>query len=158
MDTFSLRMQGLTLFIGWMLAILVGLFALRILYLIYRGKIDMTCLLCESTSDKQPTAMASMARFQFLIFTFVIALSLFLVIVACAGKGGVCASFPDIPASILGLLGISGASYAVGKGIQASSNSKPGTPSQGAGPNPPTAGPVNPAAAAPVAPNQNPTV
>ena len=111
-------MANLALFIGWMLTILIGLFALYILYLIYSGKIDLKLLLCESTTDK-PTA--SMARFQFLIFTFVIALTLFLVVVGC-GTGAAC-KFPDIPSSILGLLGISGASYAVGKGIQASSDS-----------------------------------
>jgi hypothetical protein len=120
-------MEYLTQFIGWMLAILIGLFALYILYLVYWGKIKLTFLLSESTSAN-PTATASMARFQFLIFTFVIALSLFLVIVGsigkCSEKG--CPCFPDIPASILGLLGISGASYAVGKGIQASSDSSKG--------------------------------
>ena len=115
--------QSLSLFIGWMLAILVGLFALYILYLVDSGKIDRKCLLCESTSDNSKTPTASMARFQFLIFTFVIALTLFLVIVGCGS--GTC-KFPDIPASILGLLGISGASYAVGKGIQASSDSSKG--------------------------------
>jgi len=115
-------MESLALFIGWMLTILIGLLALYVLYLIYSGKIDLKFLLSESTSDK-PTA--SMARFQFLIFTFVIALTLFLVVVGC-GKGTPC-GFPNIPSSILGLLGISGASYAVGKGIQASSDSSKGS-------------------------------
>ena len=50
------------------------------------------------------------------MFTFVISLSLFLVIVS--GKNGKPA-FPDsIPGGILTLLGISGSSYAVGKAIQ----------------------------------------
>ncbi len=107
-------MTALTLFIGWMLAILIGLFALVVLYCIYTGKIDLTYLLSESTTPGA-TARASMARFQFLIFTFVIALCLFLVTVS---KG----DFPTISGGILGLLGISGGSYAVGKGIQASSD------------------------------------
>ena len=112
-------MVPLTSFIGWMLAIIVGLFAFRILYLIFTSdKIGLELLLCESTTDK-PTA--SMARFQFLIFTFVIALSLFLVVVG--NKNG--PQFPDkIPSEILALLGISGASYAVGKGIQANADNK----------------------------------
>ena len=114
-------MGNLALFTGWMLTIFIGLLALYVLYLIYSGRIDLRCLLCESTSDNSKTPTASMARFQFLIFTFVIALTLFLVVVGC-GTGAAC-KFPDIPSSILGLLGISGASYAVGKGIQASSDS-----------------------------------
>jgi len=110
-------MGSLTTFVGWMLAITIALFALRILYLIYTSdRIHLELLLCESTTDKP---IASMARFQFLIFTFVIALSLFLVIVG--NKDGI--QFPPkIPSEILALLGISGASYAVGKGIQASSD------------------------------------
>src|SRR5262249_49131478 len=53
-------------------------------------------------------------RFQFMIFTFVIALSLFLVIV---GKSP--PQFPNIiPGGILALLGISGSSFLVSKGIQ----------------------------------------
>lgn len=111
----------LTLFIGWMLAIFIGLLGLAVLYYVFTGKIDLTCLLCESTIT---TPVASMARFQFLIFTFVIALCLFLVTVG--NKCGI--QFPkEIPAGILALLGISGGSYVVGKGIQASA-SKPGTP------------------------------
>jgi uncharacterized BrkB/YihY/UPF0761 family membrane protein len=114
-------MGSLTTFIGWMLAIIIALFALRILYLIYTSdRIHLELLLCESTTDKP---IASMARFQFLVFTFVIALSLFLVIVG--NKDG--PQFPPkIPSEILALLGISGASYAVGKGIQASSNKESG--------------------------------
>jgi len=103
----------LVLFIGWMLAILIGLFGLAVLYYIFTGKIDLTCLLCESTVA---TPVASMARFQFLIFTFVIALCLFLVTVSEP------IGFPDLPTNVLLLLGISGGSYVVGKGIQASAN------------------------------------
>jgi hypothetical protein len=105
----------LTLFIGWMLAIFIGLLGLAVLYYVFTGKIDLTCLLCESTIT---TPVASMARFQLLIFTFVIGLCLFLVI--AGNKNGM--GFPDIPNGILGLLGISGGSYVVGKGIQASAN------------------------------------
>jgi hypothetical protein len=52
-----------------------------------------------------------MSRFQFLVFTFVIALSLFFVIFATNG-------FPVIPGTVLSLLGISSSSYLVSKGIQ----------------------------------------
>lgn len=107
-------MATLTLFIGWMLAIMVGLFALMVLYRIHKDKDALKYLLCESTSGDP---RASMARFQFLIFTFVISLCLLLVTVSEP------IGFPDLPTNVLLLLGISGGSYAVGKGIQASSDS-----------------------------------
>jgi len=107
-------MGALANFIGWMLAILIGLFALVVLYRIYTGAIDLKYLLCESTNTDKP--VASLARFQFLIFTFVIALCLFLVTVS---KG----DFPTISGSVVALLGISGGSYVIGKGIQAGSDS-----------------------------------
>lgn len=58
---------------------------------------------------------ASMSRFQLLVFTFVIAISLFLIVVNSKDK------FPDIPTNVLLLLGISATTYGVSKGIQASS-------------------------------------
>src|SRR5262249_3737275 len=61
---------------------------------------------------------ASMSRFQLLVFTFVIAASLFLIIASAAPP-----QFPkDIPNGILVLLGISSSSYLVSKGIQSSSD------------------------------------
>ena len=66
---------------------------------------------------------ASMSRFQLLIFTLVIALSLFLVVVSNM-------KFPDtIPPEILTLLGISASTYAVSKGIQSSANQPSPPPS-----------------------------
>lgn len=100
----------LALVIGWILTIFVGLLAAWILILIVTGKINLTQLISE------PTGQASLSRFQFLVFTFVIALSLFLIIV-----GGDRPAFPqNIPGGILALLGISGGSYVVAKGIAAS--------------------------------------
>jgi hypothetical protein len=113
-------MQNLILFLGWMLAIVVGLFAFAILFKIVAGEIKLEYLISETNGQ------ASMARFQFLVFTFVIAVSLFLVILT---KG----DFPEVPGGILTLLGISGGSYVVGKGIQASAT-KPAPPPPG--PNP----------------------
>ena len=52
-----------------------------------------------------------MSRFQLLIFTFVIAISLFVLVEANRG------SIPDIPSGVLTLLGISASTYAVSKGI-----------------------------------------
>jgi hypothetical protein len=96
--------------IGWILTIFIGLLGAWILFLIITGKIDLTRLISE------PTGEASLSRLQFLIFTFAIALSLFLIIVAKTPPG-----FPEdpypIPGGILALLGISGGSYVVSKGI-----------------------------------------
>jgi hypothetical protein len=60
---------------------------------------------------------ASLSRFQFLIFTFVIA-GLYLLLSIEAG------TFVDIPTNVLGLLGISGGSFLVSKGMSTSSQKK----------------------------------
>jgi hypothetical protein len=106
--------------------ILLFLFGFMILAAIASGKIDISTLLTEHGGG------ASMSRFQLLIFTFVIALSFFLIVV-CECK------FPEVPANVLALLGISATTYGVSKGIQASSSSGlqgkggPATGSDGAG-------------------------
>jgi uncharacterized membrane protein YgcG len=102
----------LTMSIGYGLLVLAFLFGMVILVEIIRGNIDLSGLLSED-------GKASMSRFQLLIFTFVIALSLFLMVAENGTK------FPDIPANVLTLLGISASTYAVSKGIQA--GSKPGS-------------------------------
>lgn len=61
---------------------------------------------------------ASLSRFQFLIFTFVVA-GLFLLLSIEAG------AFVEVPPTVLGLVGISGGSFIISKGI--SSNSGGGT-------------------------------
>jgi len=102
-----MSLQILTLVCGYLVCFLVGVLGLLILWQIYDGKINLSRLISEPTGD------ASMSRFQLLIFTFVVALSLFLVIVATAPP-----AFPNIPGTVLTLLGISGSSYLVSKGIQ----------------------------------------
>jgi|SRR5215469_10215256 len=102
--------------------VIVFLFGFMILAGIASGKIDISQILEEKGSGG-----ASMSRFQLLIFTFVIALSLFLIVVS---KG----AFPDkIPPEILTLLGISASTYAVSKGIQTSAGNgnKPDQQGQG---------------------------
>lgn len=84
--------------------------AIVVLYLILVGKIDIKSVLQEPDSTK-----ASLSRFQFLIFTFVIA-GLFLMLSVEAG------TFVNIPDGVLALMGISAGSYAVSKGITASNN------------------------------------
>ncbi len=74
--------------------VLLFLFGFMVLAAIASGKIDISKLLTEDGGG------ASMSRFQLLIFTFVIALSFFLIVV-CDCK------CPEIPANVLALLGIS---------------------------------------------------
>lgn len=96
----------LRLAITYGLLVLVFLFGFVILAAIASGKIDISELLEEESGG------ASTSRFQLLIFTFVIGLS-FVLIVACN------CSFPEVPANVLALLGISASTYGVSKGIQA---------------------------------------
>jgi hypothetical protein len=90
--------------------IITFLFGFMILAAIVSGKIDISRILEEKGSAG---GGASMSRFQLLIFTFVVAISLLLIVV----NNG---DFPEkIPAGVLTLLGISASTYAVSKGIQA---------------------------------------
>jgi uncharacterized BrkB/YihY/UPF0761 family membrane protein len=102
---------------GFTLLALIFLFGFAVLVYIANGSIDLSDLLSETGDSKG----ASMSRFQLLIFTLVIALSLFLVVVSTM-------KFPDrIPPEILTLLGISASTYAVSKGIQTSGNQSSST-------------------------------
>ena len=101
--------------IGWEVAALVGLFGVVVLGLIVARKINLDKLVSEQNGD------ASLSRFQFLIFTFVIALSFFYV-VANTGE------LPNIPGEVRALLGISGGSYVISKGIQAAKAPRTGSP------------------------------
>ena len=113
----------LKLAIGYSVLILVFFYGMVVLLLMATGKIDLTYLVGEHGGG------ASMSRFQLLIFTFVIALSFFLLV--AEGKG----AFPEVPSGVLALLGISATTYGVSKGIQAGSNSpgKDGSPAPGDG-------------------------
>jgi len=100
-------MEYLKLASGIVIVVFAGLLAGTILAWIWWGKIPLYKLLSEPNGD------ASLSRLQFLIFTFVISLSLFLIIVGHAPP-----VFPSIPPEVLTLLGISASSYLVSKGIQ----------------------------------------
>ena len=92
--------------------IITFLFGFLILAGIASGTIDIRKILEEKGGGG-----ASMSRFQLLIFTFVIAISLFLIVVNTG-------QFPEkIPPEVLTLLGISATTYAVSKGITAGSGS-----------------------------------
>jgi hypothetical protein len=102
-------MQNLTIAAIIIAEALVGLLGLVVIYMIWTEKISLVKLLSEPNGD------ASLSRFQFLIFTLVIGLSF--LIITIGGKGG--PAFPSpIPPEVLTLLGISGSSYLISKGIQ----------------------------------------
>jgi uncharacterized BrkB/YihY/UPF0761 family membrane protein len=98
---------GLT--IGWILTVVIGLLALIIVWKIAKGDIDLNYLISDELG------YASLSRFQFLVFTFVVAMSLFYLIVI-----GHPPQYPIVPKEILALLGISSGSYVISKGIQTS--------------------------------------
>ena len=85
--------------------ILLG-FALIVLGKIWKGTINLNGML----NEEGPVPKASLARFQFLLFTFVIA-GLYLLLSIEAG------TFVDIPVNVLALLGISGGSYVLSKSV-----------------------------------------
>lgn len=92
---------------AWVVLAVISALAIAVLWYIFTGKIDLSDLISEKTGSNS----ASMSRFQFLIFTFVIAASLFLIVASSK-------TFPQVPQGVLVLLGISGSSYVVSKGIQ----------------------------------------
>ncbi|HYL15398.1 MAG TPA: hypothetical protein VEV41_20345 [Terriglobales bacterium] len=105
--------------------VLLFLFGFMILAAIASGKIDISGILMEKGGSG--SGIASMSRFQLMVFTFVIAMSFFLIVVS-TGK------FPEkIPPEVLTLLGISASTYAVSKGIQAGAKGSTGNGGGGGG-------------------------
>jgi len=108
-------MNNIVLIITIVIAVVVLGIAFVVLWDIVVGRIDLQYLISEADGS------ASMSRFQLLIFTFVIALSYFLLLVAQLNAPGATAAkmvLPDLPNNVLTLLGISGGSYVLSKGIQ----------------------------------------
>jgi uncharacterized BrkB/YihY/UPF0761 family membrane protein len=102
----------LALVMGWIVTVLIAAFAIAIILKMIRGDINLMYLIAGGDGD------ASLSRFQFLIFTFVIALGLFLIILSTNPP-----SFPGtIPGGILALLGISGGSYVTSKAVDANAD------------------------------------
>lgn len=89
---------------------IVGLVALVVVWDMWRGTIDLSHLLSDSSDS-------SLSRFQFLLFTFVIGFS-YLLLVVCRAAKDCGAALPDVPGGTLALLGISAGSYVLSKGIQ----------------------------------------
>jgi hypothetical protein len=101
-------MQIPSLILSWAVTIFVVFLEIFVIWLILTGRIKLERLISE------PDGSASLARFQFLLFTFVIATSFFLVVIGQDPPG-----FPDrIPPEVLVLLGLSGGSYLISQGIQ----------------------------------------
>lgn len=103
-------LDRLKLATGYGLLIFLFFLAIVVLLDIIRNKINLSEMLEELSGG------ASMSRFQLLVFTFVIAFSFFVVVVNNKNGG-----FPDIPVSVLALLGVSASTYAVSKGLQVAS-------------------------------------
>jgi hypothetical protein len=123
--------QWLGLIFGWVLVGLLGLFGGAIAFGMFMGRIKLNKLISEANGD------ASLSRFQFLIFTYVIAGGVLLGLLASyhAGTAGAGVTFPAIPGDLLALLGISGGSYVVSKGIQ--KNAESANPEQAVDPSAP---------------------
>lgn len=100
--------------LAYAMLVLLLLFGFFIIAAIASGKIDISSLLSETDGK---VSKASMSRFQLLIFTFVIGISFFLVVL-CDCK------LPEVPNQVLTLLGISASTYGVSKGIHASTMDK----------------------------------
>lgn len=104
------------------LAFVICTFALAVAFRIWTNRIDLSFLLAEPADPDAQARIdenvppeipkASLSRFQFLIFTFVIA-GVYLVLCLESGK------LVEIPQNVILLLGVSGTSYAASKGIQA---------------------------------------
>ena len=109
--------EKVKLALSYAMLILLFLFGFFVIAAIASGKIDISSLLTEGSGD---LAKASMSRFQLLIFTFVIGVSFFVVILCD------CKKLPDVPAGVLTLLGISASTYGVSKGIHATTTDKSG--------------------------------
>lgn len=101
-------MTHLTIVWGWMITIFVGMLGLLFLWFIITGRIDLTYVLSERDG------MASLARLQFLVVVLTIAGGFLFVVIRSPEP-----ALPNIPGAVLILLGISGGTYLLSKGIEA---------------------------------------
>jgi hypothetical protein len=102
---------------GVVMAIILA-FAIVVLWRIFVGAISLDGLIAElDPARPDDFGKASLSRFQFLIFTFVVA-GLFLLLSIETG------SFVSIPTDVLGLLGISGGTFVVSKAVSNQATAK----------------------------------
>lgn len=97
-------MNVLLLVFGFGFFGIMGLLCIMLLQKMWTNQIDLSTLLKEANGD------ASMSRFQLLVFSLVIAVGIYLYMLNHL-------ALPDVPQSVLTLLGISASTYAAGKGI-----------------------------------------
>jgi hypothetical protein len=99
----------------WIVVLFIAGVAAMVLFKMWTDKSSLTGLLSESSDPTAAAAglppKASLSRLQLLLFTMVI-VGLYLTLSLEAG------AMVEIPNQVLGLLGISGGSYVVSKGIQ----------------------------------------
>lgn len=121
MSAYSSTLVFLEYLAGYTICLLVAIFGLVVIWHMVTGEINLSGLLSESDTNK-----ASMSRFQLLVFTFVIALSFFLIVISnvkivqgtTRTNSSNVPELPDVPSGVLAVLGISASSYAVSKAIQ----------------------------------------
>ena len=97
-------MQVFLLVMGGAFLLFMGILSGLLLWKMARNEINLATILNESNGD------ASISRFQLLLFSMIVGVGLFLYMLNNL-------ALPDIPNSILVLLGISASTYAAGKGI-----------------------------------------
>ena len=120
--------QNLALYCFAIISGILLLFAFIVLWKIWTNQIKLDGLLAEPAKPGDPpnaVPKASLSRFQFLIFSFVVA---GLVLLLSIEAGG----FVEIPNNILALLGISGGTYVISKTVGGSQSGRgAGAPAQG---------------------------
>lgn len=142
MDEWFAMLTGL---FGLVVVIAIGALAALVVVKMMRNEIDLKYLIAEDDGQ------ASLSRFQMLLFTFVIAAAYFIyalvglkgpscTVVEIVGAGDAAKEvealrrelaeavkskycLPEVPNSVLGLIGISGGSYLLAKGLQTVSGS-----------------------------------
>lgn len=97
-------LKDLLLWSGDAFLLLMAALCIMLLQKMWTNQINLATILNETNGD------ASMSRLQLLVFSLVIAVGLYLSILKNL-------ALPEIPSSILKLLGISASTYAAGKGI-----------------------------------------
>lgn len=102
--------------IYWIITIIFTAFAAIVL--IKFSSMDLSALISEGDAENRK---ASLSRFQFLLFTFVIS-GIYLTL--CLESG----TFVEIPNGALALIGISGGSYILSKGISGGTSQKKNAP------------------------------
>ncbi len=115
----------IAMIIASVVAAIILLMGVTVVWLIVTNRINLTHLVSEPVAKGDPdgTPKASLSRFQFLIFTFVIA-GLYLALSLEAG------TLIEVPNGALMLLGISGGSYLASKYSRVGETDPPSPPVQ----------------------------